>query len=164
MYECCACKCVCAPGACSAWRGQKRASEQMELRILVSCQPGAGNQTQMLCKGSQCVYLLSIPPAPVCLLVTAPWGWSPILNKYTWDAWINIQTNECVSICSQPPARHLYWSKNYINIFPAKAITPVHIPQGYLHWLWDFTSCMKAGSKSGLRASVTKAHGSLAQG
>ena len=41
---------VCAPHACSAYRGQKRVSDllKMELKMFVSCDVDAGDQTWVL--------------------------------------------------------------------------------------------------------------------
>lgn len=40
--------------ACSAWRGQKKASDSLELELqtIVSCHVGARNQTLILCKSN----------------------------------------------------------------------------------------------------------------
>lgn len=48
---------TCTSGAC---RGQKRASDPLELklRMVVSHQVGAGNRTQVLCKSNKCSKLL----------------------------------------------------------------------------------------------------------
>lgn len=55
VYECFACTKACAPLACSAFRGQKGASDslELELQMVVSLHVGVENQTWELWISSQ---------------------------------------------------------------------------------------------------------------
>lgn len=53
-YGCCACVCVWEPFVCCVHRGQKRELNPLELqlKLAVSCYPGAGNRTRILWNSS----------------------------------------------------------------------------------------------------------------
>lgn len=65
---CFVCMHVCAHVYSGALRGQKRVLNPRELEVLtiVSCYVGAGNQTLILCKSSQCSYPLG-RPSSLCI-------------------------------------------------------------------------------------------------
>lgn len=60
FYVCFPCLYACAPHACNASTGQKRASDlpELELQVVMSCQVNPGNWIRVLWKSSGCSYSL----------------------------------------------------------------------------------------------------------
>lgn len=66
MYDCFACMDICELCVCSAYRGQKKALNFLELELaVVSYHVGARNRTWVFWKGNKCSQLLSHLPAPL---------------------------------------------------------------------------------------------------
>ena len=98
---------ICVPWVSSSHGGQKRASDplKLELQTIVSYHMGAGNQTCVLCKSSQCSSLLScvsILISRFCrkVLWNAPlvsYGWGFLQLKRGWlSEWAMYATGFCL--------------------------------------------------------------------